>query len=115
MVEIIFIQCPVTSPQALLSFNVSVEKSAVIFIYLLLCIVCFFSLTAFSVLCLVSVLVLMTICHGVVLFLSSLFGVLGAFCTCIGIDFSRFGKFSVIILLNILQIPLLAPLLLQCP
>jgi hypothetical protein len=36
---------------------------------------CFFSLTAFNILSLFSMLVLMTICHGVVLFWSSLFGV----------------------------------------
>jgi hypothetical protein len=70
-------------------------------------VICFFSLTAFSILSLVSELVvLMMICHGVVLFLSGLFGVLEASYICVGIDFSRFGKFSVIIiLLNILRFP----------
>jgi hypothetical protein len=43
---------------------------------------CFFSLTAFNILSLVSVLVvLMIICCGIVLFWSSLFGVLKASCT----------------------------------
>jgi hypothetical protein len=57
------------SPQALLAFNVSVEKSAVILMGLPLSVICFFSLTAFSILSLGSVLiVLMIICHGVVLF-----------------------------------------------
>jgi hypothetical protein len=63
----------------------------------------FFSLTAFNILSLVPVLVvLMMICHGVVLFWSGLFGVLEVSCTFMGIVFSRFGKFSVIILLNML-------------
>jgi hypothetical protein len=56
-----------TSPQAL-TFKVSVQKTAVILIGLPLCVV-FLSLTAFNILSLFSVLfVLMTICHGVVLF-----------------------------------------------
>jgi hypothetical protein len=38
----------------------------------------------------------MIICHGVVLFWSGLFGVLESSCICMGISFSRFGKFSVI-------------------
>jgi hypothetical protein len=41
----------------------------------------FFSLTAFNVLSLFSVLVVLITCHGVVLFWSSLFGVLEASCT----------------------------------
>jgi hypothetical protein len=54
-----------------------IEKSAVILMGLPLYIVCFFSLTAFSILSLFSVLaVLIIICCGVVLFWSSLFGVL---------------------------------------
>jgi hypothetical protein len=47
----------------------------------------------------------MIICHGIVPFWSGLFGVLEAACICKGMDFSRFGKFSVIVSLNILQIP----------
>jgi hypothetical protein len=65
---------------ALLTFKVSVEKSAVILMGLPLYIICFFSLTALNSFSLVSVLVLMIICHGVVLFWSSLFGVLEASC-----------------------------------
>jgi hypothetical protein len=88
------------------TFNVSVEKSAVILMGLPLYVICFFSLTAFNILSRVSVCdVLMIICCGLVLFWSGLFGVLEVSCTCMGIDFSRFGKFSVIILLNILHIP----------
>jgi hypothetical protein len=69
-------------------------------------VICFFSLIAFNILSLLSVLiVLMIICHGIVLFWDSLFGVLETSCSWMGIDFSRFGKFSVIILLNILWIP----------
>jgi hypothetical protein len=57
------------SPHALLAFNVSVEKSAVILMGLPLNVTCFFSLTAFNILSLVSELVvLMMICRGVVLF-----------------------------------------------
>jgi hypothetical protein len=57
------------SPHALLAFNVSVEKSAVILMVLPLYVTCFFSFTAFYILSLASELVvLMMICHGVVLF-----------------------------------------------
>jgi hypothetical protein len=89
----------------------------VILICLPLYVICFFSLTAFNILTLVSVLVvLMVICHGVVLFWSGLFGVLKVSYTYMGIVFSRLGKFSVIILLNMLHIPFPAPLLLHpCP
>jgi hypothetical protein len=67
---------------------------------------CSFSLTAFSILSLFSVLVvLVIICHGEVLFWSSLLGILEASCTRMGETFLRFGKFSVIIILNIIQIP----------
>jgi hypothetical protein len=70
-------------------------------------IICFFSLTASNILSLFSVLVaLMIICYGEVLFWSSLSGVLKASYTWMGKIFLRFGKFSVIILLNILCIPL---------
>jgi hypothetical protein len=59
-------------------------------------VICFLSLTAFNILSLFSVLVvLMIICHGDVLFWSSLFGVLQASFTCMSKTFSRFGKFSV--------------------
>jgi hypothetical protein len=45
-------------------------------------VICFLSLTGFNILSLFSVLVvLMIICHGEVLFWSSLFGVLEASCT----------------------------------
>jgi hypothetical protein len=44
----------------------------------------------------------MIICNEVFLFWSGLFGVLDASCILLGIVFSRFGKFSVIIWLNIL-------------
>jgi hypothetical protein len=65
------------SLHALLAFNVSVEKSAVILMGLPLYVICFFFLTAFNILSLVSVLVvLMIICHAVVLFWSGLFSVL---------------------------------------
>jgi hypothetical protein len=68
-----------TSLHALLAFKVSIEKSAVILMGLPLIVICFFSLTAFSILSLFSVLVvLMIICRGVVLFFSSLFGILEA-------------------------------------
>jgi hypothetical protein len=51
------------------AFNVSVEKSAVILMGLPFYVICFFSLTAFNILSLVSELVvLMMICRGVVLF-----------------------------------------------
>jgi hypothetical protein len=67
-----------TSLYALLAFKVS----AVILMDLPLYVICFFSLTVFNILSLFSVLfVLMIICHGVVLFWSSLFGVLEASCT----------------------------------
>jgi hypothetical protein len=86
-----------TSPQALLGFNVSVEKSAVVLMGLPLYVICFFSLMGFSILSLLSVpVVLMIICHEVVLFWSGVLGVLEASFTCMGIVFSRFGKFSVI-------------------
>jgi hypothetical protein len=69
--------------------------------------ICFFSLTAFNILSLFSVLVvLMIICCGEVLFWSSLFGVLVDSCTWMGKTFLRFGKLFVIILLNVLHIPL---------
>jgi hypothetical protein len=88
-----------------LFLKVSVEKSTVILMGLSLCVICFFSLTAFNILSLYSVLfVSMIICHGVVLFWSSLLGVMEASCTLMGIVFFWFGKFYVIILLNILQI-----------
>jgi hypothetical protein len=71
-----------TSHDAVLAFKVSVEKSAVILMGLPLHVICFFSLTAFSILSLFSVLVvLMIICYGVVLFWSHVFGVLEASCT----------------------------------
>jgi hypothetical protein len=71
-----------TSFHALLTFNVSVKKSAVILMGLPLHVICFFSLTAFNIFSLVSVLVvLMIMCHRVVLFWSGLFGVLEASCT----------------------------------
>jgi hypothetical protein len=58
------------------------EKSAMILIGLPLYVICFFSLTAFNILSLFSLLVVLMIkCHGVVLFWSSLFGVLEASCT----------------------------------
>jgi hypothetical protein len=54
----------------------------VILMDLSLNVICVFSLTAFNSLSLFSVLVvLMIICHGVVLFWLSLFGVLEASCT----------------------------------
>jgi hypothetical protein len=58
----------------------------------------------------------MIICCEEVLFWSSLFDVLEAFCTRMGKSFLRFWKFSVIILLNTFQSFLVGPLLLlQCP
>jgi hypothetical protein len=57
------------APHAVLAFNVSVEKSAVILMGLPLYVIYFFSLTAFNILSLVSELVvLMMMYHGVVLF-----------------------------------------------
>jgi hypothetical protein len=54
----------------------------------------FFSLSAFNILSLFSVLVvLMVICHGEVLFWSSLFSFLETSCTWMGKTFSRFGKY----------------------
>jgi hypothetical protein len=47
------------SSQALLAFNVSVEKSAVILMGLPFYVICFFSLTAFNILSQVSVLVVL--------------------------------------------------------
>jgi hypothetical protein len=71
-----------TSLHALLAFKDSVEKSAVILVGLPLYVNYLFSLTAFNILSLPSVIVvLLIICHGVVLFWSSLFGVLRASCT----------------------------------
>jgi hypothetical protein len=68
--------------------------------------ICFFSFTAINILSLFCVLViLMIICHGEVLLLSYLFGVLEASYTWMTKTFLRFGKFSVI-LLNILHISL---------
>jgi hypothetical protein len=65
----------------------------------------FFSLTVFSILSLFSVLiVLIIICNGEVLFCSCQFGVLEAFYIWRDLSFSRFGKFSAIILLNILPV-----------
>jgi hypothetical protein len=58
-----------TSLHALLAYKVIVEKSAVILMGLPLYVIGFFSLTAFNILSLFSVLVvLMIICHGMVLF-----------------------------------------------
>jgi hypothetical protein len=71
-----------TSLHAVLAFKVFAVESAVNLMGLPLYIICFFSLTDFSILSLFSVIaVLMMICHGVVLFWSSLFGVLEAFFT----------------------------------
>jgi hypothetical protein len=54
----------------------------VILMSLPLYVICFFSLTAFNILSLVSVLVvLMIICHGVILVWSGLFSFLEASCT----------------------------------
>jgi hypothetical protein len=67
---------------AVFAFNISVEKSTVILIGLPLHFIYFFSLIAFNILSLFSVLiVLMIICHGLVLFWPSLFGVLESSCT----------------------------------
>jgi hypothetical protein len=77
----------------------------------------FFLFTAFNILSLLSLLVVvMTICHGKALFLSSLFGVLEASSTWMGKTLLRFGNFSVITLLNTYESLLFALfLLLQCP
>jgi hypothetical protein len=70
-----------TSLHTLLAFKISLEKS-VILMGLPLYVICFFYLTACSILSLLPVfVVLMIICQRVVLFWSSLFGVLEAFCT----------------------------------
>jgi hypothetical protein len=63
-----------------LLFKVSIEKSPIILMDLPLYVV-FFSHTAFNILSLFSVVVvLMIICHEEVLFWSSLFGILEASC-----------------------------------
>jgi hypothetical protein len=68
-----------TSLHSILAFNDSVEKSSVILMDLPLYVIGFFSLTAFDILSLVSVLfVLMITCCGVVLFSSGLFSDLEA-------------------------------------
>jgi hypothetical protein len=106
LVEVIFIQCPeyfTLCCSCFLSFHweICCDFDGFAIIYYL-----FFLSTAFNIFSLFSVLVvLMIICHGVVLFWLNLFCVLGTSCICMGITFSRFGKFSVIILLNILWIP----------
>jgi hypothetical protein len=64
----------------------------------------FFSLTAFSILSLLSVLVVLMICHGKDLLWSSLFGVLEA-----SLSFKRF--FCKAVKINILDYPLLSPLI----
>jgi hypothetical protein len=75
----------------------------VILIGLPLYVICFFCLTAFNILSLFSVLVVLMIkYHGEILLWSGLFGVLEASCTWMGRTFLRVGKFSVVILLNIL-------------
>jgi hypothetical protein len=84
------------SPQALLAFNVSVEKSAVILMGLPLYVICFFYYALQY-----SSLGLCTCCFTDNMLCGSsillgLFGVLEASCICMEIDFSRFGKFSVI-------------------
>jgi hypothetical protein len=74
-------------------------------VYLYIHLLFVFSLfTGFNILALFSVLVLLIIiCLGEVIFWSSLFGVLEASCTWMVKTFSRFGNFSVIILLNMLH------------
>jgi hypothetical protein len=66
-------------------------------IFMIYCWIWFAILSLFSVL-----VVLMIICHWEALFWLSLFGVLQVSCSWMGKTFLRFGKFSVIILLNIL-------------
>jgi hypothetical protein len=96
-----------TSPHALLAFKISVKKSAVILVCLLLYVNRLFYLTVFNILFLFSVLIILTIiCYGEVLFWSCLSDVLDSSCTWMGISFLRPGKFSDIILLDILPIPL---------
>jgi hypothetical protein len=104
-----------TSLNALLAIKVSVQKCAVILMGLPLYVI-YFSLLQpsifFSVLC--------ASCFNdkmcaEVLFWSSVFGVLEAFCNWMGNSFSRSGEFSVIILLNILYLWLACLILLHCP
>jgi hypothetical protein len=91
-----------TSLHAFLAFKVSVEKYVFILLGLPLYVICFFSHMVFNILSLYFLLVvLMIIHHRKYLFWSSLFDFLGDSCTWIGKTFSRFGIFSVIILLNI--------------
>jgi hypothetical protein len=91
-----------TSFHALLAFRVFVEKSAVILSGLPLDVTWCFSLASFNVLSLFYIFcVLIIICLGEVLFWSCLFGVLKASCTLVSISFSKFGKFSFIMLLNV--------------
>jgi hypothetical protein len=59
--------------------------------------------------------VLMIICHGEVLFWSSLFGVLEASCTCINNSFLRFGEFLLLFCWIYYVSLCLTPLLLWCP
>jgi hypothetical protein len=82
MVEVIFIQSQKYLTLCPSSLMVSVEKSAVILMGLPFYAICFFSLTAFNIVSLFSMLVaLMIICCGEFLFWSSLFGMLEASCT----------------------------------
>jgi hypothetical protein len=94
------------SNQALLAFNVSVEKSAVILMGLPLHVISFFlsySLQySFSSLCICCINDNMLWGSSI---LSGLFGVLEASCIYMGTDFYGFGESSVIILLNIICIP----------
>ena len=82
-----------TSVQALLYFRVSIEKSGVILIGLLFYVILFFSTVAFAILSLFCTFSILIIIYREFVFWSSLFCVLCASCTCIGISF-KLGNFS---------------------
>jgi hypothetical protein len=85
----------------LLAFKVSVEKFSVILMGLPLYVIYFFSLTAYNTLFLFSVLVVLER-----FYFGCMFGVLEASCARMGKYFSRFGKYSDIILMTVLLISL---------
>ena len=96
-----------TSDQALLAFIVSIEKSGVILIGLILYVTWHFFHVAFNILSLLCALsILIIIWWEDFLFWSHLFGVLWAFCTFIAISFFMLGKFSSMILLKTFSGPL---------
>jgi hypothetical protein len=92
-----------TSVCALLAFRVSAKGSAALFIGLPLLTVLSHS---FQYSLLYTVVILIIIWYGEVLFWLCLFGVLNASCTLISTYFPKFGELSAIISLNMFSIPL---------